>query len=105
MGFGEHAPWALSALLRLSLASLASADDLSHYLRGLHVPTRIVVGGDDAAAMGACLTLSSLIPGATLTVLEGAGHVVNLARASLFNEELRQLIAEVTWGNGMESSK
>jgi 3-oxoadipate enol-lactonase len=96
LGFREHAPWALAALLRYSLAVLGSVEDSSDQLRRVRVPTRVVVGGDDYGSVGPCRQLSGLIPGASLTVLEGAGHVVNLARASEFNEQLRMLIAQVT---------
>ncbi len=95
LGFLEHAPWALTAMLRHSLIPLRAVEDMSDRLGQLQVPTRVVVGGDDAGAMGPCRLLSRLIPRATLSVIEGAGHVVNLARVSEFNEELRMLIAEV----------
>jgi pimeloyl-ACP methyl ester carboxylesterase len=95
-GFLEHEPRALAAMLRHSLMPLGAVEDMSDRLGRLRVPTRIVVGGDDAGSVAPCRLLSRLIPRATLSVIEGAGHVVNLARVSEFNEELRMLIAEVT---------
>jgi pimeloyl-ACP methyl ester carboxylesterase len=95
-GFREHAPWALAALLRRTLATLGTPEALARQLRQVQVPTRIVVGSEDEGSLGPCETLSRLIPGATLTVLEGAGHVVNLARVTEFNEELGLLIARVS---------
>lgn len=94
-GFLEHAPWALSATLKLALARLGELEMLAPLLRQLRAPTRIVVGSDDTGSRASCQILAALIPGATLTVLEGAGHIVNLARVIDFNQELRQLIAQV----------
>lgn len=94
-GFLEHAPWALAATLKHALAQLEEFEVLAPSLRKLQVPTRLVVGGADVGSLDSCRTLATLIPGATLTVLEGAGHIVNLARVSDFNEELRKLIAVV----------
>lgn len=94
-GFLEHAPWSLAAILRLGLAALDDVEELDVQLQALRVPTRIVVGGDDTGSVTPCRRLSTLIPGATLSVLEGAGHIVNLARVSEFNEELRKLIDQV----------
>lgn len=97
-GFLEHAPWALAATLKLALARLGELEALAPLLRKLQVPTRIVVGDNDAGSLESCRILATLIPGATLTVLEGAGHIVNLARVIEFNEELRKLIAQVRDG-------
>jgi pimeloyl-ACP methyl ester carboxylesterase len=99
-GFLEHAPWALAATLKLALARLSEIEALAPLLRKLQSPTRIVVGGDDAGSLASCRALATLIPGATLTVLEGAGHIVNLARVNDFNEQLRQLIAQVRDSRG-----
>jgi pimeloyl-ACP methyl ester carboxylesterase len=93
-GFLEHAPWALAGLLRHSLGALVAVESLSAKLGEVRVPTRIVVGGDDTGSIGPSRLLSSLIPRASLSVLEGAGHVVNLVRATEFNGELRTLIAD-----------
>ncbi|HEY5956744.1 MAG TPA: alpha/beta hydrolase [Polyangiaceae bacterium] len=97
-GFLEHAPWALSALLTQCLARLEDLESRSDLLQELRQPTRIVVGGADTGSIGPCQTLARLIPNATLTVLEGAGHVANLERALEFNEELRKLIYQVEAG-------
>lgn len=97
-GFLEHAPWALAATLKLALARLGELEALAPLLRKLQVPTRIVVGDNDPGSLASCRSLATLIPGATLTVLEGAGHIVNLARVIDFNEELRELIAQVRDG-------
>lgn len=95
-GFLEHAPWSLASILRLGLAALEDVEQSRDQLRALRVPTRIVVGGDDIGSVTPCRQLSTLIPDAKLSVLEGAGHIVNLARVSEFNEELRKLIDQVS---------
>lgn len=90
-GFLEHSPEALVGILRRCLASLTPVEEMATLLAGFRVPTRIVVGGNDAGAIEPSRTLARLIPNSNLSVLEGAGHVVNLERVSEFNEELRKL--------------
>ena len=91
-GFLEHSEAALIGLLRDCLANLEPVELMSERLEALRIPTRVVVGAEDAGSFEPSKLLSRLIPGAKLSVLAGAGHVVNLERASAFNEELRQLI-------------
>jgi len=87
-GFLEHAPHALSAILRGLLAELPEIDELAPLLQGLAVPTLVVVGSEDTASLGVCRRLAELLPAARLEVVEGAGHVVNLARPEAFNAVL-----------------
>jgi pimeloyl-ACP methyl ester carboxylesterase len=93
-GFLEHSPEALAGLLRQCLASLTPIMDMASKLSELRVPTRIVVGGADSGALEPCRLLARLIPHASLSVLEGAGHVVNLERVAEFNEELQKLFLQ-----------
>jgi pimeloyl-ACP methyl ester carboxylesterase len=91
-GFLEHSPSALVGMLRDCLARLAPVASLATQLSTLRTPTRIVVGSNDAGSMQSSAELARLIPHATLSVLAGAGHVVNLERAAEFNDELRALV-------------
>jgi pimeloyl-ACP methyl ester carboxylesterase len=47
-------------------------------LRTLAVPTAVVVGALDSTMLDDCRRLAGTIPGATLTVIPGAGHVPQL---------------------------
>jgi pimeloyl-ACP methyl ester carboxylesterase len=91
-GFLEHSTTALVGLLRDCLARLTPVEQMAASLSGLRVPTRIVVGGEDDGAVEPSRLLARLIPNSSLSVLDRAGHVVNLERVSEFNEELRKLI-------------
>jgi pimeloyl-ACP methyl ester carboxylesterase len=95
-GFLEHSPAALTAILRQTLAVLQPVEQLGSLLCEVRIPTRIVVGADDAASVEPCRQLARLIPHANLSVLEGAGHVVNLERVTEFNEELTRLVFQTT---------
>jgi 2-succinyl-6-hydroxy-2,4-cyclohexadiene-1-carboxylate synthase len=91
-GFLEHSEVSLTRLLRDCLARLAPIETIATRLSGLRVPTRIVAGSDDVGSIEPSQALARLIPNSCLSVLDGAGHVVNLERVSAFNEELRRLI-------------
>lgn len=91
-GFLEHSATALAQILRHSLAPLPPVELLAPALASLQIPTSVVVGAEDAGSLEPSKLLSSLIPNAKLSVLDGAGHVVNLERVSEFNAELRSLV-------------
>ena len=59
--------------------------ELEARLRELRLPTLVIVGGEDAPALGASRFLASTIPGAVLEVLPGTGHTLNLEEPSRFN--------------------
>lgn len=92
-GFLEHSASALAGLLRHGLAQLPEVRELAASLRLLQIPTSVVVGGADIGCIEPSQLLSGLIPNASLSVLDGAGHVVNLERVSEFNAELKSLIS------------
>ncbi|MCB9581139.1 MAG: alpha/beta fold hydrolase [Polyangiaceae bacterium] len=92
-GFLEHAPHALSAILRRVIAKLPAPEELD--LGSLALPTRVVVGGADSASLAPSRALASRIPGAQLTEIQGGGHVVNLTHPAEFNAVLRELLAHV----------
>jgi pimeloyl-ACP methyl ester carboxylesterase len=94
-GFLEHSEVSLVGLLRGCLAQLTPIDAMAERLSMLALPTRIVVGENDAGSIESSAQLARLIPRASLSVLAKAGHVVNLESVSEFNEELRQLISQV----------
>jgi pimeloyl-ACP methyl ester carboxylesterase len=91
-GFLEHAPQALAHILREVLATSPSPHTLAPQLRALTIPTCVIAGSDDPESLEPCRELAELLPHAELHVLEGAGHVVNLAKPALFNELLADFL-------------
>ncbi|HET9895639.1 MAG TPA: alpha/beta fold hydrolase [Streptosporangiaceae bacterium] len=57
------------------------------------VPVLVVVGSEDAAFLGAADYMAGKIPGAALTVIEGAGHVSNVDQPAQFNEAVTGFLA------------
>jgi pimeloyl-ACP methyl ester carboxylesterase len=92
-GFLEHSAQALAHILREVLAMSPSPRTLAPRLRELLVPTCVVAGSDDPESLEPCRELAALLPNAELHVLEGAGHVVNLAQPAAFNELLQAFLA------------
>ena len=92
-GLMEHAPHALAHLQRELLATSPSPHTLAPRLRELDLPTCLIVGSDDPESLGPSRELARLLPRAELHELEGAGHVVNLTKPTLFNGILNQFLA------------
>jgi 2-succinyl-6-hydroxy-2,4-cyclohexadiene-1-carboxylate synthase len=92
-GFLEHSPQALAHLLREVLAVSPSPCTLAPHLQTLSIPTCVIAGSDDPESLEPCRELARLLPRAELHVLEGAGHVVNLAKPALFNGLLEAFLA------------
>jgi pimeloyl-ACP methyl ester carboxylesterase len=92
-GFLEHCPQALAHILREVLADSPSPGTLGPRLQTLSIPSCVVAGSDDAESLEPCRELAQLLPNAELHVLEGAGHVVNLAQPAQFNELLQAFLA------------
>ncbi len=58
-------------------------------LRGVDVPTLVVVGSEDAfTPVAVAEQIRDLVPGAALATIEGAGHLPNLERPAEFNAAL-----------------
>jgi len=91
-GILEHAPAALAHISREVLAVSPSPRTLAPKLRELTIPTLIIAGSEDPESLGPCRELAELLPNAELHVLEGAGHVVNLAQPAAFTELLRNFL-------------
>lgn len=91
-GFLEHSPLALVRLLRAAVAPLPSLAELQPKLEGLSVPTLLVVGSEDSRCLETSRRAAALLPRAELVVIEGAGHVVNLAKVERFNKALVEFL-------------
>ncbi|MFG1876422.1 alpha/beta fold hydrolase [Sphaerisporangium sp. NPDC049003] len=79
-----------------ALRGRAERPDYSGLLSEITVPALIVVGGDDEfTPVADAEFMSTRIPGATLTVVDGAAHMPNLERQVEFDSALRGLLAAV----------
>lgn len=79
-----------------SLVALATRTDVTASLGRIAVPTRVIVGKEDAVTPpAAAQALAAAILGADLHVLEGAGHLANLEAPEAFNRLLLEQLARV----------
>ena len=73
-----------------ALSVMAEADQ-RHVLPGIDVPTLLVWGERDARSpLGVARQFEEAIPGSSLVVVPGAGHVSNLERPEVFNDAVRR---------------
>lgn len=76
-------------------AILSMDDGLRHELRGLDVPTLVLVGSQDILTpLGDSEELASLIPGARLAVVRGGAHGFMVEHAGQFNAAALEFLAE-----------
>jgi pimeloyl-ACP methyl ester carboxylesterase len=94
-GFLEHPPHGLAHTLRGGIAEQPSVGDLAPRLAALQQPALVVVGDRDRMSLEPCRALASVLPDARLAVIEGAGHVVNLAKPAEFNAELGRFLDDL----------
>lgn len=78
LGFLEHPPHAVAHTLRQLLAQQPGWREIAESLQPLGLPLLVVVGERDRVSRRACEQLAGALPEATLVVVPGAGHVVNL---------------------------
>lgn len=83
------------AVAQGSIAMAGRADSTAD-LPGIDVPASVVVGADDALTPPALSrAMAAAIPGATLTVIPGAGHLANVDAPEDFDRALRELVRRV----------
>jgi pimeloyl-ACP methyl ester carboxylesterase len=76
-----------------ALRALRDRPDATPGLAKIAVPTLVLVGRDDALTPPAqSEALAAAIPGAKLTVLDGAGHLSNLERPAAFTDAVRAFL-------------
>jgi len=97
-GFLEHSPHGLAGTLRGFLAAQASVEELAPRLGTLSQPALVIVGGHDRLSLAPSRALAAALPRARLVVVEGAGHVVNLARPDAFNVALLEFVGGLDLG-------
>jgi pimeloyl-ACP methyl ester carboxylesterase len=94
-GFLEHPPHGLAHTLRGVVAAQPSVIDLAPGSRAWRRPPLVIVGGSDRLSLAPSRALADALPEARLVVVEGAGHVVNLADPEAFNAAVRAFLADV----------
>jgi pimeloyl-ACP methyl ester carboxylesterase len=94
-GFLEHPPHGLIHTLRQLLSAQPPIEALAPGLGKLRLPVLVVVGADDADARAAARMLGDHVRNLRLELVEGAGHVVNLAAPNAFNAALREFLTEL----------
>ena len=94
-GFLEHPPHGLIHTLRGVLAAQPPIEAVAPALGKLELPVLVVVGADDLEARAAARVLADHVKNLRLELVEGAGHVVNLAAPSAFNAALREFLNEL----------
>ncbi|HYY05951.1 MAG TPA: alpha/beta hydrolase [Candidatus Limnocylindria bacterium] len=97
-GFLEHPPHGLAHTLRGVLAAQPSIDELAPRLAALARPALVIVGARDRMSLAPSRALAAVLPQAKLVVVEGAGHVVNLAQPAAFNRALEEFLAAAAGG-------
>ena len=98
-GFLEHPPHGLAHTLRGVIAAQPSVEELAPRLAALAQPALVVVGAEDRVSLAPSRALAAALPGARLAIVEGAGHVVNLARPAEFNVTLEEFLASLPHSN------
>jgi pimeloyl-ACP methyl ester carboxylesterase len=77
-----------------SLASSFAETDLRDVLATIDVPTLLLHGGADVRSpLTVARALHAAIPGASLEILSGVGHIANLEAPTEFNRVLRDFLA------------
>ena len=70
-------------------------------LKEIRVPTHILVGDRDNPAMPHCANfLARGIPGATVQLVPGADHLLNLSKPDAFGAALPEILARIRPGSG-----
>lgn len=81
--------------IQAALAALGGRPDMTEALRGLRVPTLLVVGAEDAITPPSCLeTAARVLAESRLLVVPGAGHMAPLERPDVFNAALLEFLRE-----------
>lgn len=94
----QHSVIGMAMTLRGILATRPSPWHIADRLRGLHVPTLLVAGDEDAPCLEPSLFLKRTLPDAALCVLPRTGHLLNLEEPALFNTIVFSFLAAVEHG-------
>jgi len=82
-------PWPQSADAFRKQVEAIAAFDATDWLDTIAVPTHVMVGSEDILLPPACSNqLAELIPGACISVIEGAAHSIHMEQPQLFVREI-----------------
>jgi pimeloyl-ACP methyl ester carboxylesterase len=85
------------AAARAQLAAQATRTDATDVLRSVRCPTAVLAGERDALCPPAFhRAIADLVPGARLTLLPGAGHLLPWQRPEAVSAALRELVASAS---------
>jgi pimeloyl-ACP methyl ester carboxylesterase len=84
----EHSAVGSALTMRGVQGSRQSLYQLAEDLRQLTVPVLLMVGDQDEPALDPTRMLERTIPSATLAVVPGTGHMINLEEPDLFNQRV-----------------
>jgi pimeloyl-ACP methyl ester carboxylesterase len=83
------------ATIQAALAALGCRPDMTDAVRGVGVPTLLVVGAEDAITPPACMEAAvEVMPHARLLVVPRAGHMAPLEAPDVFNRAVLEFLAE-----------
>jgi len=81
-----------------AIRCLMERPDSSDTLRGVEVPVQLIVGRDDEVTTVAMHDrMQSLLPDASMTVIERAGHLSNLEQPDVFNRTVSRFLKGLSW--------
>src|SRR3954451_18816764 len=79
-----------------ALAAMRDRPDLTGFLPSIKVPTLVIVGECDAITpVASAEAMQRAIPGATLTVIKGAGHMSPMEEPTQVNHAIREFLNRV----------
>jgi pimeloyl-ACP methyl ester carboxylesterase len=95
---GQHSAVGSAMTMRGIQARRPSIYDLEDRLRGMNLPTLVVVGDEDDHCLQPGVFLKKAVPACGLLVMPKAGHTLNLEEPALFNQCVDDFLATVTQG-------
>jgi pimeloyl-ACP methyl ester carboxylesterase len=96
--FAEHSALGSANTLTGCQGKRPTIYSLERALRKLKVPLHMVSGDEDDNCLEPGIFIKRVCPSATLTVVAGTGHAVNLEEPALFNRITAEFLAQVDSG-------
>jgi len=79
-----------------ALIGMAGRRDSSDLLSSITVPTALIYGNEDGiTTVEEGRMMAAAIPDATMTIIEGAGHLANIDAPDAFNDAVRALLRRI----------